>query len=226
MKWEYLLILLAIVVIWFLRDPKPTPKTFVEPDKLPLPKRVLECPDFTAQIINLPPRQAIAALRLKAREAQRIVPSFPNFPLIVLSSPADKGKYASKGERIMIETLEMIFPGKKFEKVRPTWLRNPVTNRCLELDGYNEELCIAAEYNGIQHYVYPNFTRMSEEEFLAQRERDIVKEVCCKSKNICLIRIPYTVPLEKIPLAVYAKLLDAVPGISPQLISDPRIKQN
>ena len=52
--------------------------------------------------------------------------------------------------------FQSIFKRKKFPKVRPTFLRNPKTNRCLELDGYNKKLKLAFEYDGYQHYIYPN----------------------------------------------------------------------
>ena len=62
-----------------------------------------------------------------------------------------RGRKISKGEQKCKETLEKIY-GKEFLCVRPDFLRNPETNRKLELDCYNEELKLAVEYNGIQHY--------------------------------------------------------------------------
>ena len=41
-----------------------------------------------------------------------------------------------------------------FSPIRPNFLVDPQTNYKLELDGYNEELNIAFEYNGIQHYKF------------------------------------------------------------------------
>jgi hypothetical protein len=55
------------------------------------------------------------------------------------------------GERVCRLIFETVF-GKKFPKMRPDWLQNPVSGKNLELDGYCEELGIAFEYNGIQHY--------------------------------------------------------------------------
>ena len=54
---------------------------------------------------------------------------------------------------------------------------------------------------------------MTRDEFFEQRYRDQVKVDVCTERHICLLRIPYTVPIERIPLAVYAKLLEAVPGL-------------
>ena len=74
----------------------------------------------------------------------------------------------------------------KFPTKRPQFLEG------LELDGYNEELNIAFEYNGKQHYEYiPHFHRNGEQDFIKQQERDRMKYKLCSEKNIKLILIPY-----------------------------------
>jgi hypothetical protein len=88
--------------------------------------------------------------------------------------------------------------GKPFISVRPTWLKNPETNGLLELDCYNEELKIAAEYNGIQHYVFPNNLHKNYEEFISQVRRDQYKVKRCDQMGVYLITIPYTVPKNQI----------------------------
>lgn len=62
----------------------------------------------------------------------------------------------------------------------------------LEFDGYNEEHKIALEYNGEQHYKYPNYWHSTEEIFNAAKARDALKEEYCKEQNIKLIIVPYT----------------------------------
>lgn len=75
---------------------------------------------------------------------------------------------------------------EKFPNVRPKFLDG------LELDGYNEELNIAFEYNGIQHYEYiPYFHRNGPEAFEKQKDRDLKKYKICRDRNIKLIIIPY-----------------------------------
>jgi hypothetical protein len=106
--------------------------------------------------------------------------------------------------------MELLFPRREFKKVRPDWIRNPTTGRCLELDGYCEELSLAIEYDGIQHYQWPNFIGMTKEVFLKQMERDRIKAEACAKRNVCLIRIPYNIPIERIPLAIYSRLLDSI----------------
>src|SRR5690348_6310742 len=83
--------------------------------------------------------------------------------------------FCSKGEKECRRVLEEIY-GKSFTKVRPKWLKNPETGRNLELDCYNEELKIAVEYNGEQHYKWPNFTKQSQEDFIQQVRRDKYKK--------------------------------------------------
>ena len=50
----------------------------------------------------------------------------------------------SRGERKCKRIIQKIFR-KPFTKIRPDFLKNPETNRNLELDLYNEELKIAVE---------------------------------------------------------------------------------
>jgi len=62
--------------------------------------------------------------------------------------------FSSIGENICRQYFEALF-GKPFPKTRPAWLVNSKRNR-QELDGYCEELKLAFEYNGQQHYNYEN----------------------------------------------------------------------
>ena len=75
----------------------------------------------------------------------------------------------------------------KFPKVRPTWLVNEFTNKTLELDMYNEELRLAFEYHGPQHYL-PIY---GEDRLLKSKRNDLARRNCCKLSNIQLIEIPY-----------------------------------
>lgn len=156
---------------------------------------------------------AIEQLQKQAQRAKHIIPYFPDFPGIWLLPSKDKGAYGSIPERYCIEFLHLLFPECTFIKQKHKWLRNPKTNYPLELDGFCPELMIAIEYNGIQHYVWPNYYHSTIEEFFSQRDRDQTKLEICMKEHICLIRIPYTISLERIPLAIYAKLLEAVPGL-------------
>jgi hypothetical protein len=120
-------------------------------------------------------------------------------------TPSSPG-YQSRGEKITRYTLEHLF-GKGFPSIRPDFLVNPETGRNLELDCYNEELKVAAEYNGEQHYKPTKvFHGAGPDKFITQVEHDEYKKVCCKRKGITLISIPYNVPYNEIPNFIIKKL--------------------
>ena len=65
---------------------------------------------------------------------------------------------------------------------------------------------IAAEYNGKQHYVWPNQTGQTKEDFENQIRRDEFKRKMCDINGIYLITIPYTVPLHEIKQYIMERL--------------------
>ena len=69
---------------------------------------------------------------------------------------------------------------------KPEWLRSPLTGRPLELDGYNQDLKVAFEYQGPYHYQLGD---------TSQKRRDEIKVQKCTENNVILIRIPYWVPM-------------------------------
>ena len=93
---------------------------------------------------------------------------------------------ASRSERIVRTYFEQIF-GKPFPKAKPRWLRN-TTGRLLELDGYCEELRIAFEHQGAQHYRAVGKFRGVNVAGIQRRDR--VKRERCKSAGVVLIQIP------------------------------------
>lgn len=105
----------------------------------------------------------------------------------------------SKGENECRRVLESLYQ-KRFNKVRPKFLNNPVTggSNNLELDCYNEELGIAVEYDGRQHAEYTPYFHKNKEAFYNQQYRDYMKQQLCKENNIKLIKVPHTVNVNKI----------------------------
>lgn len=81
--------------------------------------------------------------------------------------------------------------GLPFKKIRHPDIVNPDTGELLELDGYNEYLKLAFEYQGFQHYYYPNKYHKSQKEFDDQVKRDQYKVQRCKELGITLIVISY-----------------------------------
>ena len=110
----------------------------------------------------------------------------------IVEKQEENGKQ-STGERICCEVMTDIFK-QPFTRVRPDFLKNPETGHNLEIDCYNDKLKIGVEYNGIQHYVWPNFTNMTKEAFLQQVRRDQYKVETCDKNGIYLITVPYNVP--------------------------------
>lgn len=115
----------------------------------------------------------------------------------------------SRGEKLCRSILESYY-SKPFPTCRPDFLMNPETGKNLELDCYNEELGIALEYNGIQHYVFPNKFHKTQEEFDAQRSRDKYKKEQCERSGIYLISVPYEVPHGRIPSFIEYNLIENV----------------
>lgn len=69
------------------------------------------------------------------------------------------------------------------QNYRPFWLDG------LELDFYIDELILAAEVQGEQHYSFVEFFHRNQEGFEAQKKRDIEKSIICRNHGIDLIEI-------------------------------------
>ncbi len=82
-------------------------------------------------------------------------------------------------DKTILEKYQIEFGDYKIEK--------------MHLDGYNRELKLAFEYNGLQHYEYNSFFHSTEKRFKKQQKRDQIKRKICKENGIILIEVPYTV---------------------------------
>lgn len=90
--------------------------------------------------------------------------------------------------RYILETILQ----KPFKSVRPDFLKY-TTGKNLELDGYNEELNLAFEYQGAQHRKYIPMFHKTYQDFVKQKERDAFKKKRCAELGIRMIEIPDTV---------------------------------
>lgn len=74
---------------------------------------------------------------------------------------------------------------------RPDFLRNTETGKNLEMDAYHPTAKIGIEYNGPQHYNYPNVYHNCRRDFDKCVERDRLKMRLAQKNGIKLIEIPY-----------------------------------
>jgi len=123
---------------------------------------------------------------------------------VLKSNPSlQRGIY--KNEEKCRDVVQRIF-NRPFKKSRPDFLRNPKTNRNLELDVFNEDLKIAVEYNGIQHRTYAPYFHKSPKDFEEQLQRDDFKKKRCKETGICLIVVPDTIRYHEIEEYIKSEL--------------------
>ncbi|MFX1450877.1 MAG: hypothetical protein ACFFCM_08545 [Promethearchaeota archaeon] len=109
--------------------------------------------------------------------------------------------YCSEGksEAIIRWYFEKIF-NSKFKK---TMIYDIIQNYDgkMHFDGYStiklggRLIKLAFEYNGYQHYEFPNYFHQTLEEFEKQQNRDRLKEKLCLENNIILIVFPYNIDI-------------------------------
>jgi len=93
-------------------------------------------------------------------------------------------------EVVCIKYMEYLFDAK-FKKTRFPWL---ITEKgYMMLDGYNDDLKTAIEYDGKQHFEFVKYFHKTEEHFLKRQNDDRIKDELCKQNGVTLIRVPYTV---------------------------------
>jgi len=101
-----------------------------------------------------------------------------------------------KGETKCREVFEDIF-GVEFPKAERGYLEWLINDRghSMHLDGYNEDLNLAFEYQGLQHWV--KRTRDETDEHFNNRVRDDKTKVkLCKKYGVMLIVVDYTIKFE------------------------------
>lgn len=103
--------------------------------------------------------------------------------------------------------------GKNFPKLRPLFLYNKTTGRCLELDGFNEELKVGFEHQGRQHDKFTPYFHTSIEDFKYSQWKDEFKKEKCKENGINLIIIPYNIPETELKKYILDRLYPNRPKI-------------
>lgn len=114
--------------------------------------------------------------------------------------------YRNTYEEICRIHFETIF-NSEFPNSRPPWLRY-VNGRPLELDGYSEDLGIAFEHQGSQHYNL-SLSHITDTEILKeQKKRDRFKKRACKKMGVRLFVIPELVAMtsiEDLPIVIQSE---------------------
>lgn len=102
---------------------------------------------------------------------------------------------ANKTENEVRKKLEKILKCK-LPKRKPKWLRYTTITNTMELDGYNEKLKIAFEYQGNQHHNKNHyFNSFSTNLFDYQKKRDKKKKELCIKNGVKLLIINEGDPL-------------------------------
>jgi hypothetical protein len=112
----------------------------------------------------------------------------PTYDPIVTRDGTDSDSAGEQRVRLFLERYFKL----PFNKVRPDFLENTVTGHNLELDCYNDDLKLAVEYNGRQHYEFTPRFQANKEAFYNQRYRDELKKIWCREHGITLLTVPYT----------------------------------
>jgi hypothetical protein len=126
---------------------------------------------------------------------------YQSFSLFKKNKPIPK-KHESRC-RFIFETLFQA----PFTSIRPDFLRYK-TGKNLELDGYNDELKLAFEYQGVQHRKYTPMFHKSYRDFVKQQERDQFKKEKCHELGIRLIEIPDTILFDDLETYIRQQVKD------------------
>jgi hypothetical protein len=97
------------------------------------------------------------------------------------------------GEELTRAAFEEAFPGHVFSRTRKEpWMQG------LELDGFNEDLRLAFEYQGIQHAQRVDHFQRAEGAFESQIMRDQLTADRCLDEMVVLLTVPHTVKFKDI----------------------------
>jgi hypothetical protein len=106
-----------------------------------------------------------------------------------------KTKRMNKGEEKCREIFEQLF-NKEFCRIRPDFLKNDCTDLNMEIDGYNDDLKLGFEYQGVQHYKHTPYFHKDIQDFNKQIYRDNLKKEMLEKNGIKVVYIPYYIEFD------------------------------
>lgn len=186
MWWSVLLLIMCFGIIVFIM--------VYNPDKIDVLNRIIDR-DLT-EYSTVKPKKAVTKKKIR-HDPPEILTASPDGPEDLEEPVPREGGSTYKNEERCRTILEKLYKGHKFHSVRPTWLRNPATNRCLELDCYCHDLRLALEYQGKQHYQKTKF-HDTKKDVIYQFRKDQWKAKRCQELGITLLQVPYWVRPEEL----------------------------
>lgn len=114
---------------------------------------------------------------------------------------------------VIVSNMLYWLTGKRFRKGRYDWLPN-FNGNPMELDGYSEQLNLAFEYQGQQHYHFFKFFHGTKAKFLQRQKDDELKIELCLKRGVRLIEIPYTLAIDDLQDFLVAKVMQVAPEIT------------
>jgi hypothetical protein len=109
----------------------------------------------------------------------------------------------------MIEAFGDCYSFDRTRKVE--WLTSTKAN--LELDCYEEDLKVACEHQGQQHYEFMPQWHKTQDKFQAQLDRDALKAKLCKDNGVTLIIVPYNIGFKKVRPFIRTELAKLMPSV-------------
>lgn len=106
-----------------------------------------------------------------------------------------------------------------FNKKRPLCLVNKDGNR-MELDGFNDKLKLAFEYQGEQHFTADHLFHNNADDFNKRLRDDKHKLKLCEDNSVILIIVPFSVSQQDLPVYIYdeCKKYNIIPKNKPDNI--------
>lgn len=118
-----------------------------------------------------------------------------------------------KSEEIARTTLEQLFKSP-FPKKRPGWLRND-RGRQMELDGFSEDLGLAFEYQGAQHF---NSVAIFAGDLAVRIKDDRLKVKLCREHGVELFVLTYEMAHDEFPQHIYEQAVQKGLKLKPDFL--------